>query len=163
MPLAENPTEHGLVCKLTHPLPSTGDTYFKETLPRHRARQPGRSLCGKAGGSLSPPPAQMSHGSVFLSLCLPSVSVSSLDRAEPGFSLGPQSHGCSQLSTSNTGDREGKATRREQRNIMDKTNVIHLLWVIWSGFHFLVYIRSQGVRKCQQNAGPRDPYCYFMI
>lgn len=112
---------------------------------------------------LSPPPTQMSHGSVFRSLYLPSVSVSSLVRAELGFSLGPQSHGFSQLSTSNTGDREGKATRREQRNIMDKTNMIHLLWVIWSGFHFLVYIRSQGVRKCQQNAGPRDPYSYFMI
>lgn len=61
-------------------------------------------------------------------------------QAELGSSLGPQSHVCSQLSTSNTEDREGKASRREQRNIMGKRNVLHLLWAIWSAFHFLVYI-----------------------
>lgn len=40
-----------------------------------------------------------------------------------------------------------KASRREQRNIIDKTNMLHPLWVTGSGFHFLVYIRNQGVRR----------------
>lgn len=115
------------------------------------------------GRWVSPPLARMSSLGVFRSLYLPFASASSLARAELDFSLGPQSHVCSQLSTSNTGDREGKASRREQRNIMDKTNMIHLLGVIWSGFHFLVYIGSQGVKKCQQNAGPRDTHSYFKI
>lgn len=97
----------------------------------------------------------MSYLSIFSSRYLPFVSVSSPVQAELGFSLGPQSHVCSQLRTSNTGNREGKASRREQRNIMDKTNLFHLLWVIWSGFHFLVYTWNQGVRRASGIQAPR--------
>lgn len=103
----------------------------------------------------------MSHLSIFSSRYLPLVSASSPAQAEPGSSLGPQSLVCSQLSTSNTEDREGKASRREQRNIMGKTNMLHLLWVIWSGFHFLVYIWSQGRKKYQWNTSPKDKCSHF--
>lgn len=87
--------------------------------------------------------------------CLPLVPVSSPVQPELGFSLGPQSCVCSQLSTSNTGERGGKPSRREQRNIMGKTNMLHVLWAVWSGFHFLVYIWNQGVRSTNGIQVPR--------
>lgn len=100
---------------------------------------------------------------IFSSRYLPLLPVSSPVQAELGFSLGPQSHVCSQLSTSNTGETEGKASRREQRNIMGKTNMLHLLWVIWSGFHFLVYIWNQGVRSTSGITGPKDKCSHLRI
>lgn len=92
---------------------------------------------------------------IFSSPHLPRIPGSSPVQAELGFSLGPQSRVCSQLSTSNTEEREGKASRHEQRNTMGKANVLHLLWVIWSGVHFLVYIWNQGVRSASGIQAPR--------
>lgn len=99
---------------------------------------------------------------IFSSPHLPRIPGSSPVQAELGFSLGPQSRVCSQPSTSNTGEREGKASRREQRNTMGKANVLHLLWVIWSGVHFLVYIWNRG-KKCQWNTGPKDKCSHLRI
>ena len=108
----------------------------------------------RPGGSL--PYWRRSHTRViFSSPHLPGGPGSSPVQAELAFSLGPQSRVCSQLSTSNTEGTEGKASRREQRNTMGKANVLHLLWVIWSGVHFLVYIWNQGARSANGIQAPR--------
>lgn len=153
------------MCISSFPLSSVGDAYLRK-LPRwsarlHSPRQPNRNVFVEARW-VSPLLAPKSYLSIFSSRYLPLVPVSSPVQAKLGFSLGPQSHVCSQLSTSNTGDTEGKASRREQRNIMGKTNRLHLLWVMWSGFHFLVYMKPGG-KKCQWDTGPKDKCSHFRI
>lgn len=124
-------------------LSSTGASYLRKTGTAfrwcHTRSLPQRNLFVKAqrGSALL---TEMSYSSVFSSSHMPFVPGSSPALAELGFSLGPQSLVCSQLSTSNTGGQRSKASRFEQRNIMDKTNRLHPLWVTGSGFHFLLYI-----------------------
>lgn len=90
---------------------STGASYLRKTATAfswcHAPGLPERNLFVKARWV----PAlltEMSSLSVFSSSQAPLVSGSSPAQAELGFSLGPQSHVCSQLSTSNTGDREAR-------------------------------------------------------
>lgn len=88
---------------------STGANYLRNTTMTfsrcHAPRLPKRNLFVKARWA-SALLTEMSYLSVFSSSHMPLVSGSSPAQAELGFSLGPQSHACSQLSTSNTGDRE---------------------------------------------------------
>lgn len=95
-------------CVSSFSLSPIGDASLRKTANTFSeapsARQPKRNLSVKAQW-VSPLLAQMPCLSIFSSRYLPSVSVSSPAQAELGFSLGPQSLVCSQLSTSNTGDR----------------------------------------------------------
>lgn len=109
-PSAENasPSGGGLC---VNSLLSTGASYLRKTATAfswcHAPGLPERNLFVKARWV----PAlltEMSSLSVFSSSQAPLVSGSSPAQAELGFSLGPQSHVCSQLSTSNTGDRKAR-------------------------------------------------------
>lgn len=108
-PPAENASPSGGLC--VNSLLSTGASYLRKTATAfswcHAPGLPERNLFVKARWV----PAlltEMSSLSVFSSSQAPLVSGSSPAQAELGFSLGPQSHVCSQLSTSNTGDREAR-------------------------------------------------------
>lgn len=146
---------------------SVGASYLRKTATAfrwcHAPGLPERNLFVKARWV----PAlltEMSSLSVFSSSHAPLVSGSSPAQAELGFSLGPQSHVCSQLSTSNTGDREARhldASREIER--AKQTCFIPLgHWVCFSFPSLRVKPRAEGKKeKHPWNRGPKEKFSHF--